>query len=99
MCEIGSSIILICQKLGLVGPVKQKIKLPSPYCEFLFFDTIDLTSARSRWASSFNTWPIYHIFRIRIFLQNPTVTFAHLMPLVRYNFRKTLGIIRIYHKC
>ena len=92
-------IILICQKLGLARPVKQKRKLPSLYSKFVFFDTIDLTSRRLRWTSSFNTWHIYNIFRIQIFLQNPTVTFAHLMPLVRYNFRKTLGIIRIYLNC
>ena len=29
ICEI-SIIILICQKLGSVGPVQQKIKLSSP---------------------------------------------------------------------
>ena len=29
ICEI-SIIILICQKLELVGPIQQKIKLPSP---------------------------------------------------------------------
>ena len=29
-CEISIIIILICQKLGLIGPVQQKIKLPSP---------------------------------------------------------------------
>ena len=28
ICEIR--IILICQKLQLIGPVQQKIKLPSP---------------------------------------------------------------------
>ena len=27
ICEIS---ILICQKLGLVGPIQQRIKLPSP---------------------------------------------------------------------
>ena len=32
-CEI-SIIILICKKLGLFGPVQQKIKLPSPYIKF-----------------------------------------------------------------
>ena len=32
ICEISIIIIiLICQKLRLVGPVQQKIKLPSPY--------------------------------------------------------------------
>ena len=30
ICEISIIIILICQKLGSVGPVQQKIKLPSP---------------------------------------------------------------------
>ena len=29
-CEISIIIILIFQKLGLIGPVQQKIKLPSP---------------------------------------------------------------------
>ena len=37
-CEI-SIIILICQKLGLVGPVQQKIKLPSPYNKFGSIET------------------------------------------------------------
>ena len=31
ICEISIIIILICQKLGSVVPVQQKIKLPSPY--------------------------------------------------------------------
>ena len=38
ICEISIIIILICQKLGSVGPVQQKIKLPSPYelyCTFV----------------------------------------------------------------
>ena len=26
-------VILICQKLGSVGPVQQKIELPSPKCK------------------------------------------------------------------
>ena len=30
VCEISIIIILICQKLGSVRPVQQKIKLPSP---------------------------------------------------------------------
>ena len=31
ICEISIiTIILICQKLGLVGPAQQKIKLSSP---------------------------------------------------------------------
>ena len=30
MCEISIIIILIYRKLGSVGPIKQKIKLPSP---------------------------------------------------------------------
>ena len=30
ICEISIIIILICQKLGSVGPVKQKMKLPVP---------------------------------------------------------------------
>ena len=30
ICEIDIIIILICQKLGLFGPVQQKIKLLSP---------------------------------------------------------------------
>ena len=30
ICEISIIIILICRKLGWVGPVQQKIKLPSP---------------------------------------------------------------------
>ena len=30
MCEISITIILICQKLGSVGPIQQKVKLPSP---------------------------------------------------------------------
>ena len=42
-----SIIILICQKLVSVGPVKQKIQLPSPYSKFEFFDVIDLTSTGS----------------------------------------------------
>ena len=29
VCEISIIIILICQKLGSVGPVQQKIKLSS----------------------------------------------------------------------
>ena len=48
ICEISIIIILICQKLGSVGPVQQKIKLPLPnshwaikplrhYCFQLFF--------------------------------------------------------------
>ena len=95
-----SIIILICQKLGSVEPVKQKIQLPSPYSKFEFFLCYRFNKyGVTRWTSSFNTWPIYQILRIRIFVQNPTVTFAHLMPLVSYNFRKTLGIIRIYLKC
>ena len=39
-----SIIILICQKLGSVEPVKQKIQLPSPYSKFEF---LDLTSTGS----------------------------------------------------
>ena len=31
MREISIIIILISRKLGSVGPVQQKIKLPSPY--------------------------------------------------------------------
>ena len=42
-----SIIILICQKLGSVEPVKQKIQLPSHYSKFRFFDAIDLASAGS----------------------------------------------------
>ena len=30
ICEISIIIILICQKLGSVLPVQQKVKLPSP---------------------------------------------------------------------
>ena len=30
-----SIIILVCRKLGSVGPVQQKIKLPSSYGKFL----------------------------------------------------------------
>ena len=30
-------IILICQKLWSVGPVQQKINLPSPYCDYVTF--------------------------------------------------------------
>ena len=72
------------------GPVKQKIKYTSPYSKFAFSDAINLTSIGST--------TIYYISRITIFLQNPT--FAHLMPLVRCNFRKTLGsTITIYLKC
>ena len=39
ICAIGI-IILICQKLGLVGPMQQKIKLPSPHdiFDFLIFN-------------------------------------------------------------
>ena len=33
ICEI-SITILICQKLGLVGPVQQNIELSSPNCDF-----------------------------------------------------------------
>ena len=33
ICEISIIIILIYQKLGSVGPVQQKIKLPSPNTE------------------------------------------------------------------
>ena len=33
ICEI-SITILICQKLGLVGPVQQNIELPSHNCDF-----------------------------------------------------------------
>ena len=32
-----SIIILICQKLGSVVPVQQKIKLPLPYPEYFEF--------------------------------------------------------------
>ena len=42
-----SIIILICQKLGSVEPVKQKIQFPSHYAKFEFFDAIDLTSTGS----------------------------------------------------
>ena len=31
ICEITLIIILIFQKLGLAGPIQQKIKLPLPY--------------------------------------------------------------------
>ena len=31
ICEINIIIILTCRKLEWVGPVQQKIKLPSPY--------------------------------------------------------------------
>ena len=31
ICEISSTIILICRKLESVGPVQPKIKLSSPY--------------------------------------------------------------------
>ena len=34
LCEI-SIIILICQELGLVGPLQQKINLPSPKYQFV----------------------------------------------------------------
>lgn len=37
ICEISAIIILICQKLWLVGPVQQKNKLPWPYNNNLFF--------------------------------------------------------------
>ena len=30
ICEISTIVISICQKLELVGPVQQEIKLPSP---------------------------------------------------------------------
>ena len=30
ICDISIIIILICQKLGSVAPVQQKVKLPSP---------------------------------------------------------------------
>ena len=30
ICEISIIIILICRKLGSVGPAQQEIKLPSP---------------------------------------------------------------------
>ena len=33
ICEISIIIILICQKLGSVGPVQQKIKCSSPNTE------------------------------------------------------------------
>ena len=35
ICEISIIIILICQKLESVGPVQQKIELPSPNPHFL----------------------------------------------------------------
>ena len=35
MCEINIIIILIYQKLGLVGPVQQKIRLPLPYVSLI----------------------------------------------------------------
>ena len=35
LCEI--SIISICQKLGSVGPMQQKIKLPLPYRKCMKF--------------------------------------------------------------
>ena len=35
ICEI-SIIVLTCQKLGLAGPVQQKIKLPSPYLRIIW---------------------------------------------------------------
>ena len=31
MCEIIITIILIYEGLGSVGPIQQKVKLPSPY--------------------------------------------------------------------
>ena len=36
MREVSIIIILIYQKLGSVGPVQQKIKLPSPYFVMVF---------------------------------------------------------------
>ena len=42
-CEISVIIILICQKLGSVGPVQQKIKLPSPYiCSYYWTNSEQL---------------------------------------------------------
>ena len=35
VCEV--SIMLICQKLGSVGPVQQQIKLPSPKLKHSIF--------------------------------------------------------------
>ena len=42
ICEISIIIILICRKLRSIGPIQQKIRLPSPnmYIEekyFIFF--------------------------------------------------------------
>ena len=34
ICEISIIVILICQKLELVGPLQQKINFPWPYSEF-----------------------------------------------------------------
>ena len=35
ICEEISIIFLICQKLGTVGPVQQRIELPLPYSTFI----------------------------------------------------------------
>ena len=43
ICEIGIIIILICQKLGLVGPGQQNIKLPSPYQLYKLLERIEKT--------------------------------------------------------
>ena len=37
ICEISIIVILICEKLGLVGPVQQKFKLPLPKRTLEFF--------------------------------------------------------------
>ena len=45
MCEISTIIVLICQKIGSVGPVQQKIKLPSPkqLLTFTKFENLETT--------------------------------------------------------
>ena len=42
ICEIGI-IILICQKLGLIGSGQENIKLPSPYQLYKLLERIEKT--------------------------------------------------------
>ena len=56
-------IILICQKLWSVGPVQQKINLPSPYCDcyFPFLMTMFLSTVVPKVVSQ-STYGEDHVF-------------------------------------
>ena len=64
ICEI--SIILICRKLGPVGPVQQKIKLPSPKGLKIYLLLGYVSTEMATWTSCLD--PLFRGFLTLVFL-------------------------------